>query len=1693
MTFGDLCHFMGGLNGRKALAISLLVLFAISTQSYYFDNQYSSEIGESNSEFATPLGQATTISIGSYPDGAVEKVSVSVPDGEVVQSMNLDIEPAPLSTSTAFSFADSADFSTSNSFSGVDVNGTELKLLARGWEYDFESNNNNWNLANDWYFGIDTVSSNPSTSTPIPSGAKSLYSFNGDYRNNMGSTLWAESPSMDCSGCSGTWEFKYQRQLGVESPSFDHAYVQVTDSSGNWKQLFSNSGSVSDFSWTQQTHDVSSEISNNPDFKIRFGIGSTDSSVTYSGWNIDDIQISKPTQGSTGNGLGSWSTGEITPVNIGTGEVRTYGPMYLDAFIPQGSLLEWSIFDSATDSVIPGFDRLSHMYFDLGIIDYLEYPNIYAEIYLEESPDGLSPVVYGIHFEGKLEDSLNNAQLDGWNLQACTLNAGQISGSGTAESPEYFLRSGFVGLYSESLISGSGKLEYSLDSGASWNILQSNSMQTLDKPHFSVMLRVSSTGSNWVLDTLSVELIRTSVAEGLEIDIGLDGIPDWTMERTGVGRLGIQDRFTDGNFWSSSQSAPSAPSSFSVFLPKDGIENFEFAVAGTGTNVVNPFLTVSVDNQDILTSSLNDFSNLEIIRLSSSQVSNINSVLTQSIVDLDLNGLELVEVTLKIGSSSTTTTILAGGLMATYSGELNLDFSGSDGLIIGMNSALQNTVALNGMRDLSIPIRMSSTGSISLTINSISSVPSITPVSIDVTNVTDTFTPSMNWIDVTSTFDFAGIGISNPLDYVMANSWLIDLNLVGKNQSAQLRCSTPELPIDGQAVSSCLETGVELIWYDLGSGGLISMTESSSLLQFNHRFKFPVEWDDEEFLVVSANMVSTNGPMLPVSKAFGLGNSQGVENDISVENWMIVGLNGIGSDINYPYLKKGEPVTVEVHLGFEGEEMTVPRTGHALVRLLVEGNEYGTSTIINDGIVSIPWVVPSVGDGVELEIDVLPLKSQGVTYEVDRIVDFGYDQESPRLLYMNVDEYDHFEANPSKLLEFTITDRPVLPSHAEVILWRSWIDDYNQDGEIDEGEVMRDNLVLPNDMMLLEGTYFYDLDTSNAPDGSYVRGWIDVADSAGNLLLDSGNISSPLFNLLVSSDGSPQLGYSELSWAFGDLPWLHPGENISLDIPLWDKNGITDITEIELDLSVNQPDSSTIFWNRNTEVCSSSTLYIQIISCQLEGDLNSGLFTNSGTFTLTFQIKWGFDPDDSIIRMPNILLTDLNGQSTAVDLNDLSWRYSGKMQVRNSALEYSITGVDDSETGAWVKARESIQISGSLEWLKTGRLVNQELDLLFLLGLNQATVDYGNSNFNGSIITPANPGSYPLSVSLRNAPNGASIVEPESPLLWFIVDDEVPSILSIDYPIANQVIEESSWSDLEIQMTFSEDKFLNEDSLYLKWEVHPSGFGFASSSIANGSEQVQILGGMPFGASIKAFVEVELDSVIPEASRTEPLELRIWINGSDMAGNYFGSVSDEIYTPFAVWQLEQQLPEYEFTQPQISNSRNLIVGESVDLSVVIENIGKSDGFAQLRVERVESNGARTILHAQEVKVQAGSSGFFTHRWTPDRDGSMWIEFIIIGGPTTQTDTFYVSDDSSDGFFGGISEIDPILLVIIFVLISSLVGLLIFGLRSPNKQPMQKLAPNKNYHQASTQVQQQQQNAQYAKQQTAYSPGDNPYK
>ena len=52
--------------------------------------------------------------------------------------------------------------------------------------------------------------------------------------------------------------------------------------------------------FTQQTHSIGNYIAGNPSFQVRFGIGTTDGSVTYTGWNIDDVVV-EPAGGLAGN------------------------------------------------------------------------------------------------------------------------------------------------------------------------------------------------------------------------------------------------------------------------------------------------------------------------------------------------------------------------------------------------------------------------------------------------------------------------------------------------------------------------------------------------------------------------------------------------------------------------------------------------------------------------------------------------------------------------------------------------------------------------------------------------------------------------------------------------------------------------------------------------------------------------------------------------------------------------------------------------------------------------------------------------------------------------------------------------------------------------------------------------------------------------------------------------------------------------------------------------------------------------------------------------------------------------------------------------------------------------------------------------------------------------------------------------
>lgn len=139
----------------------------------------------------------------------------------------------------------------------------------------------------------------PGYGNPEPSTDRSSSNDNrilGDnigatYSNGLSTTLWAESPAIDCSSTDDV-ELVFWRCLNVEGPSYDHAYISVSPDNGQtWVQVWENASEITDTGWVEQKLDISSVADNEGAVKVRFGIGPSDGTWDYAGWCIDDLVV----------------------------------------------------------------------------------------------------------------------------------------------------------------------------------------------------------------------------------------------------------------------------------------------------------------------------------------------------------------------------------------------------------------------------------------------------------------------------------------------------------------------------------------------------------------------------------------------------------------------------------------------------------------------------------------------------------------------------------------------------------------------------------------------------------------------------------------------------------------------------------------------------------------------------------------------------------------------------------------------------------------------------------------------------------------------------------------------------------------------------------------------------------------------------------------------------------------------------------------------------------------------------------------------------------------------------------------------------------------------------------------------------------------------------------------------------------
>ena len=266
----------GTFNGIWEPGETILIKVTAANTGYGMAHNVSGVLSSSHSEYVTI--EQDTATWPNIPGG--ESAMSDAPHFRVTASSDM---PDP--TIVEFTVHFTADGYTTDS--GFEIECTFSNFVRRYfWNMDTDPE---WTTEGQWEWGVPSgTSGNPSSGYT----GDNVYGYNlqGSYTNNMPETNLT-STAIDCSGLVDV-EVQFMRWLGVENSMYDNAHFRVSNDGVNWVNIWSHSGgSFTDPDWVPITYDISAVADNQPSVYLRWVMGTTDGSVVYCGWNIDDVEI----------------------------------------------------------------------------------------------------------------------------------------------------------------------------------------------------------------------------------------------------------------------------------------------------------------------------------------------------------------------------------------------------------------------------------------------------------------------------------------------------------------------------------------------------------------------------------------------------------------------------------------------------------------------------------------------------------------------------------------------------------------------------------------------------------------------------------------------------------------------------------------------------------------------------------------------------------------------------------------------------------------------------------------------------------------------------------------------------------------------------------------------------------------------------------------------------------------------------------------------------------------------------------------------------------------------------------------------------------------------------------------------------------------------------------------------------------
>ena len=1556
----------------KAFALSLLFILSGPLSHVMITNEPTSQL-ELSDDFSQSSSNITEVTIPGLngigvgpslvldPDHALQTISFSVATGDEVRD-------------TGFNWQDWSDSGFSK-VGLIEEDDGSLILGFQGITWDFDQGKNGWSSSNN-NFG----QRNTATTCGMSGG-------NGASWWTRGGAVSITSPQVNLAGFQGlsvqAWVKQGTYQCGEEPDNNENFYLEYKNSNNAWTQIQYLPGSTTGGTVTNINYNLPSNAYHQ-DFQIRARQNSG-SGTCCDYWFFDDVIIPGTTGANLTTPTFGWSSNSIEKIDEGR-----YSPVMIDATIPEGAFLNWTVIDGDTNNPIPGLINRSGKSVDLSGVDWKTHKSLKINLQFASSESGESPRLYGISGGGKIHDSFNsNPEYSGWSLDNSTWSSTMnlISGNSTSSlvSPEFDIDMPFTSFKFNPSLQGDVTAYVSLDRG-NWSEINSSSQRyDLERQSSVIKFKIEGRLGAWSMNNLIAELYPSESFVSPRMDIDGDGIFEWGVTGEGIGSWGNQDVFMDGNLSTTIEVGFNPTSWHYLLIPRDA-KTFEVSVDDVG-NVGLGVQTIAVwvGNSMVAQTGGNGYVDGLRLSLNESELDMLNFETSNKATTQNIGGTGFVHSKIELISDAGTHRL--GGLTITYDAEETVTANGIDEIVLSINRA-----RLNPSKSASLPLIFSADSSCTLEVSILSSTSSgdVTMGPLTWLNNSETLTPSQKWREVTTR---AQVHTSAPHRLIMnmysddkQAMWFIPLNF-------------------GNTIS--VGAHDSLIFSDEG----ILHNTSQDIHDLTTSFRTSQSFDDQELLRLETRLELANGVIsMPAIETWS---NPGVDNELQIESMTIFtdrGLVPSGST----YLMAEDNLTFNVDIGFEdGDDDDKPFSGEFELQLFRNNELIANSTEFDGDYWIVESVAPFTSGNVTYGVTLTPLSGGGTgeTMSINRT--FVIDPLAPVVTGANIRFYDHLQSSTNQQIIVNITDQPVIPSEATLMLWTEWANDLDGNGWPSVGEYVSRPLTPPDDLTVTYGSYHTTIDDSSGYPGEKVAGYVVGAGQSGYELLEGGSdmIDDHLFMYQILSDGVPLIDSDGFEWVGERRAWLHPGQTYGLNVSFTELNGISDIEQIEVSLADNiASDKLSISWNSGMRNCISESHHLVISSCKVVNfnGQTPNPYEQNLILYLEFIPQWTLPDLGDARREPVVSISDRAGNLDSAAFPQNRWRFSAEMMIPSNLSLWVENGAP-TEGGARVSPGSSMELSGDIMFSQTLDRPHFECDVEIRIDGITTIVSSTEGLFTAQVNAPIKSGQHAMTWKVGCLPEqGIDTTSLIDAVKWILVDSVGPQVIEFTSPRQSSILELESH---DVRVIISENYGIDADSVQMFWWVTASS---TNDRIASGNQMMTLDGDDNEGLRLEFVGSFDLSGVSTEYLQ-EQVVLKMRFEGRDVAGNQFETTRNNENYPAGLWSLIHYTPEFKFEQSGIELSKSsLEVDEPTIVQVHVRNEGMLSGDANLLVEIVDLNGVRSQLAKTSIFIEANSVSTLVVDWKPTSPGIQRVE-VTIGEDTDKSEFIDVKQAQEKSF------------------------------------------------------------------------------